>query len=83
MSGVKTEDEDVDNSIAEYLKKHDINVTGENTPSPVLKFEDASLPGNILKFVQQQFDAPTPIQSQVEFHSEERLQFCILSISKF
>lgn len=52
-----------DDSVANYLKKYEITVDGSDTP-PVLSFQEASLPENILNFVVKKFDAPTPIQAQ-------------------
>jgi len=53
-----------DDSVAEYLRKYEIKVDGTDIPPPVLNFEHANLPENILNFVVKQFDAPTPIQAQ-------------------
>ena len=54
-----------DDSVADYLKKHEITVDGSDIPPPVVNFQEASLPENILNFVVKKFDAPTPIQAQV------------------
>ena len=56
-----------DDAVARYLEKHDIKVEGRNAPPPALSFEEAKIPDNILRMVMSQFDAPTPIQSQVKF----------------
>jgi len=53
-----------DDSVADYLKKHEITVDGSDIPPPVVNFQEASLPENILNFVVKKFDAPTPIQAQ-------------------
>jgi len=49
---------------SEYLKKHDISVSDNDAPAPVLSFDQSNLPGHLLSKLSSDFDSPTPIQAQ-------------------
>lgn len=51
--------------VEEFRKKHEITVTGNDVPNPVMAFEEATFPDYVLDALMQQgFANPTSIQSQ-------------------
>lgn len=52
-------------STAEYCRRHEITVSGDNVPPPFLSFEATGIPSEILREVHSAgFSVPTPIQAQ-------------------
>ncbi|CAI9111190.1 OLC1v1011346C1 [Oldenlandia corymbosa var. corymbosa] len=52
-------------SAESYRKRHEISVTGEGVPPPLMSFDSTGFPSEILREVQNAgFSAPTPIQAQ-------------------
>lgn len=47
-----------------YIKKHEISVSDEDAPSPILSFADSGLPDDLLNKLGSDFINPTPIQAQ-------------------
>jgi len=47
-----------------YLKKHEITVSDEDAPGPVLSFDASGLPSHLLDKLTKDFSSPTPIQAQ-------------------
>ncbi|KAF1859941.1 hypothetical protein Lal_00028124 [Lupinus albus] len=48
-----------------YRRRHEITVSGDKVPPPIISFGSSGLPSEILKEVQSAgFSAPTPIQAQ-------------------
>jgi len=51
-----------ESQVSEYLKAHNISVSGGNIPSPLQEFSDHQFPEKVLSSLQD-FTAPTPIQA--------------------
>jgi len=47
-----------------YLKKHDITVSDDSAPGPLLSFDQSDLPEYLLQKLTTDFSSPTPIQAQ-------------------
>jgi len=56
--------ETAQNSVKEYMEKHQINISDPDAPPPLFSFQESNLPSDIMTKLSKDFTEPTPIQAQ-------------------